>query len=161
MTEARFVELVKKEQEVLRRFLLALCGGQREVAEDLAQETLLKAWLAAADYVERYRFSTWLCKIAYRCYVDHLRRNVHAPLPLDEDLPLSAPERSDEAFRYEALHQALSKLPLKERTTLCLFYLEGQSIREIAIATGSNPLAVKKQLSRGREHLRKLLQDER
>ena len=161
MTEERFVQLVKEEQEVLRRFLLALCGGQREVAEDLAQETLLKAWLSSAGYVERYRFSTWLCKIAYRCYVDHLRRQVPTPMPLDEGLPLPAAEQTDAAFRYEALHQALSKLPLKERTVVCLFYLEGQSIREIAIATGSNPLAVKKQLSRGRDHLRKLLQDER
>lgn len=161
MTEARFVELVREEQEVLRRFLLALCGGDRALAEDLAQETQLKAWLAAADYVERYRFSTWLCRIAYRCYVDHLRRNAHAPLPLDEGLPLPAAERSDDAFRYEALHRALARLPLKERTAVCLFYLEEQSIREIAIATGSNPLAVKQQLKRGRDHLRKLLNDER
>lgn len=161
MTEERFVRLVREEQEVLRRFLLALCSGDRPLSEDLAQETLLKAWLSSADYVERYRFSTWLCKIAYRCYVDYLRRRAPTPLPIDEGLPLPATEQTDAAFRYEALHQALSMLPLKERTTLCLFYLEGQSIREIAVATGSNPLAVKKQLSRGREHLRKLLQDER
>lgn len=161
MTQERFAELVRKEQEVLRRFLLALCGGCREEAEDLAQETLIKAWLSSERYVERYKFSTWLCKIAYHCYVDHLRRMPPTPLLLDEGLPLPATEQTDAAFRYETLHKALSKLPMKERTTLCLFYLEEQSIREIAIATGSNPLAVKKQLSRGREHLRKLLQDER
>lgn len=161
MTQERFAELVRKEQKVLRRFLLALCGGCREEAEDLAQETLIKAWLSSERYVERYKFSTWLCKIAYHCYVDHLRRMAPTPLLLDEGLPLPATEQTDAAFRYETLHKALSKLPMKERTTLCLFYLEEQSIREIAIATGSNPLAVKKQLSRGREHLRKLLQDER
>ena len=161
MTEERFVQLVKEEQETLRRFLLALCGGWREVAEDLAQETLLKAWLSCGEYVERYRFSTWICKIAYRTYVDHLRRQAHAPLPLDETMALPACERADDAFRHEVLHRALARLPLKERTAVCLFYLEGQSLREIALATGSNPIAVKKQLSRGREHLRKLLNDER
>ena len=161
MTQERFVELVKEEQEVLRRFLLALCGGDRPLAEDLAQETLLKAWLASAQYVERYRFRTWLCKIAYRTYVDHLRRHAHTPLPLDETMPLPASERADDSFRHEALHRALARLPLKERTAVCLFYLEEQSLREIALATGSNPVAVKKLLSRGREHLRKFLNDER
>ena len=157
MTEERFVQLVKQEQEVLRRFLLALCGGRRDEAEDLAQETLMKAWLASAEYVERYRFSTYLCKIAYRAYVDHLRRTAHVTLPLDEQLPLPAAEQADDAFRYEELHQALALLPLKERTAVCLYYLEEQSLREIAIATGSNPVAVKQQLKRGRDRLKKLI----
>ena len=161
MTEERFMQLVKEEQEVLRRFLLALCGGEREVAEDLSQEVLIKAWLASAEYVEHYRFSTWLCKIAYHTHVDHLRRNTHKPLPLDESLPLLSSDTADSAFRYERLHHAVSQLPLKERTVVLLFYIEEQSIKEIAIATGSNVLAVKQQLKRGRDHLRKLLNDER
>lgn len=161
MTEERFVQLVKEEQEVLRRFLLALCGGQRELAEDLSQETLIKAWLASADYVERYRFSTWLCKIAYRTYVDYLRRNSHTLLPLDERLPLPSPDSADGAFRHERLHWAVGQLPLKERTAVLLFYIEEQSIKEIAVATGSNILSVKQQLKRGRDRLRKLLNDER
>ena len=161
MTQERFVELVKEEQEVLRRFLLALCCGERPLAEDLAQETLLKAWLASAQYVERYRFRTWLCKIAYRTYVDHLRRHAHTPLPLDETTSLPASEQSDDIFRHESLHRALARLPIKERTAVCLFYLEEQSIREIAIATGCSQLAVKQQLKRGREHLRNMLKNER
>lgn len=156
MTEERFVQLVRQEQETLRRFLLALCG-QRELAEDIAQETLMKAWLACGKYEERYRFSTYLCKIAYRTYVDHLRRMKHATMPLDEQLPLAADDETDSAFRYEELHQALARLPLKERTTICLYYLEEQSLREIAIATGSNPIAVKQQLKRGRDHLNKTI----
>lgn len=161
MTQERFTELVKEEQEVLRRFLLALCGGCREEAEDLAQETLIKAWLASEQYVERYRFSTWLCKIAYRTYVDHLRRNSHRPLQLDGNLPLPSPDTADGAFRYERLHRAISQLPQKERTAVLLHYLEGQSVKEIATITGSNVLAVKQQLKRGREHLRKLMNDEK
>lgn len=161
MTEERFVQLVRKEQEVLRRFLLALCGGRHEEAEDLAQDTLLKAWLACNEYEERYRFSTYLCKVAYRTYVDYLRRTAHRPLPLDETLPLPSPDCADSAFHHEALHNALACLPLKERTAVCMYYLEEQSIKEIAIATGSNTVAVKQRLKRGREHLRKILKDER
>jgi RNA polymerase sigma-70 factor (ECF subfamily) len=157
MTQERFTELVREEQEVLRRFLLALCGGCREEAEDLAQETLIKAWLASEQYVERYRFSTWLCKIAYRTYIDYLRRNLNTPLPLDDNIVLPASERTDGAFQYEHLYRAIARLPLKERMAVLLFYIEGQSIREIATATGSSTLSVKKQLERGRKNLRKLL----
>ena len=157
MTQERFTELVREEQEVLRRFLLALCSGCREEAEDLAQETLIKAWLASEQYVERYRFSTWLCKIAYRTYIDYLRRNCNTPLPLDDNIVLPSPERTDGAFQYEHLYRAIARLPLKERMAVLMFYIEGQSIREIATATGSSALSVKKQLERGRKHLRKLL----
>ena len=161
MTEERFVQLVRQEQEVLRRFLLALCGGQREEAKDLAQEVLIKAWLSSSEYVERYRFSTYLCKVAYHTYVDHLRRTAHQPLPLNDSLPLPSSDTADASFRYERLHWAVDQLPLKERTAVLLFYIEEQSIKEIAIATGSNVFAVKQQLKRGRDHLRKLLNDER
>ena len=161
MTEERFTALVREEQEVLRRFLLALCGGRRDEAEDLAQDTLVKAWLAADAYVERYRFSTWLCKIAYRTYVDHLRRSAHEPLPLDEALPLPSPDTADGAFRYEHLHRALAQLPLKERTAVLLFYIEELPLKEIAKVTDSRIPAVKQRLKRGREQLRKLLKDER
>lgn len=157
MTEGRFIELVSKEQEGLRRFLLALCG-RRELAEDLAQEVLIKAWMACGSYEEHYRFSTWLCKIGYRTYVDHLRRTAHAPLPLDESLPLVADEQADSAFRYEELHRALARLPLKERTAVLLFYLEELPVREVARAMQVSPLAVKKLLQRGREKLRNTLE---
>ena len=66
MTRERFIELVTAEQEPLRRFLLSLCRGNRDEAEEIAQETLIKAYLASGGYVERYKFSTWLFKIAYR-----------------------------------------------------------------------------------------------
>ena len=45
MTRERFIELVTAEQDPLRRFLLGLCGGNRMEADDIAQETLIKAYL--------------------------------------------------------------------------------------------------------------------
>ena len=90
-----------------------------------------------------------------------MRRTAHQPLPLNDSLPLPSSDTADAAFRYERLHWAVDQLPLKERTAVLLFYIEEQSIKEIAIATGSNVFAVKQQLKRGRDHLRKLLNDER
>lgn len=60
MTRADFIQQVSKEQESLRRFLLALCSGDRNEADDIAQEALIKAYIALERYREEQKFSTWL-----------------------------------------------------------------------------------------------------
>ena len=55
MTREQFVRMVKGEQEALRRFLLALCLGNKDEADDIAQETLIKAYISLDDYDERGR----------------------------------------------------------------------------------------------------------
>lgn len=50
MNREEFIKLVSREQESLRRFLLALCCGNREEANDIAQETLVKAYLSVSHY---------------------------------------------------------------------------------------------------------------
>ena len=60
MTREQFTEMVRREQEPLRRFLLALCCGDREEADDIAQETLVKAYLSLSDYEERGKGRAWL-----------------------------------------------------------------------------------------------------
>ena len=74
MTRERFIELVGEVQEPLCRFLLALCLGDRQEAEDIAQDTLVKAYVASASYTERHKFSSWLFKIAYNTFLDRKRR---------------------------------------------------------------------------------------
>ena len=83
MTRERFIELVTAEQEPLRRFLLALCGGDRAISEDIAQDALVKAYLASGEFVEHYKFRTWLFKIAYRTFLDYAKRPHRLAEPLD------------------------------------------------------------------------------
>jgi RNA polymerase sigma-70 factor (ECF subfamily) len=155
MTRERFIELVTAEQEPLRRFLLSLCRGNRDEAEEIAQETLIKAYLASGGYVERYKFSTWLFKIAYRTFLDHIKRPSHTVEPLDERIPGGTP--ADEAFRYEALYHAIGQLPERSRAAILLYHIEGYSVKEIAVITHSNPVAVRQLLSRGLKQLRNIL----
>ena len=138
MTRERFIELVTAEQEPLRRFLLSLCRGNRDEAEEIAQETLIKAYLASGGYVERYKFSTWLFKIAYRTFLDHIKRPSHTVEPLDDRIPGGTP--ADEAFRYEALYHAIGQLPERSRAAILLYHIEGYSVKEIAVITHSNPV---------------------
>lgn len=156
MTREQFIEIIKTEQEALRRFLLALCCGNRDEADDIAQDALVKAYLS----LSKYEGKTWLYSIAYHLFVDSTRCQ-HAMQPLDvlakqEDASFAA----DRDFRYQSLYMALEQLPPKERMAILLFYLKGYTIKEIAGIVDATEDAVKKQLSRGREKLKTFLKDE-
>ncbi|MBP5562868.1 MAG: RNA polymerase sigma factor, partial [Bacteroidales bacterium] len=56
MEREQFIALISEEQESLRRFLLALCEGDRMEAEDIAQEAMVKAYIAMERFVERTKF---------------------------------------------------------------------------------------------------------
>lgn len=166
MTRERFVELVKQEQEGLRRFLLTLCGGNQADADDLAQEALLKAYLSYDGFVERFKFSTWLYRIAYNSFIDYQRKVKPEVVEVEavaEELmegDLTAEELMDNSgkrYRYEALYRAMDGLPPNEKTALLLFYMEDKSIMEIALIMLKPPGTIKSYLSRGRTHLKTLM----
>lgn len=156
MTRERFIELATAEQEPLRRFLLALCSGDRAEAEDIAQDSLVKAYLASDGYVERYKFRTWLFKIAYRTFLDHARRQRPERMP-DAGWQAESDLGADAAFRHEALYRAIDQLPAQSRAAVLLYHIDGYSILDIAAITHSNPVAVRQRLSRGLRLLRKIL----
>lgn len=156
MTREQFIEIIKTEQEALRRFLLALCCGNRDEADDIAQNALLKAYLS----ISKYEGTTWLYRIAYNLFIDtnRCRRTLQSLETLEKHV--DATFDADRDFRYQPLYMALEKLPPKERTAILLFYLKGYSIKEIADIVDATEDAVKKQLSRGRVKLKNLLKDE-
>ena len=160
MTRERFIELATAEQEPLRRFLLALCGGDRMEAEDIAQEAFVKAWLASERFDERNKFRTWLFKIAYRTLLDHVKRPRLERLSEVSDISeLSdiSDYTADASFRYEALYRAIDQLPERARAATLLYHIGGYSIKDIATITHSNPVAVRQQLHRGLTRLREIL----
>ena len=75
MTREQFIRYVEQEQEQLRRFLLALCCGNREEADDIAQDTLVKAYLSSERYRDEGKFTAWLYKIAHNTFLD--RKKAH------------------------------------------------------------------------------------
>ncbi|MCR4964133.1 MAG: RNA polymerase sigma factor [Bacteroidales bacterium] len=157
MTREEFIALISSEQESLRRFLLALCGGDRMEAEDIAQEAMVKAYIASNRFVERHKFSTWLFTIAYNTFLDHKRLARNRETDLDEATFMADSSSADQRFEYQELYAAIDTLPLKEKTAILLFYVSGYDIKEIAKITDSTKIAVKKQLSRGRDKLREIL----
>lgn len=159
MTEERFIDLIRVEQEPLRRFLLALCGGDSALADDLAQDAIARAYVASGSYLGLSSFRTWLFRIAYNCYVDYSRKKHPELVSIEgkDTWNLTAEETSDAAFRYQQINQALERLPEKEKAVIILFYFEDRSIKETASILGIPSGTVKYHLSMGRAHLKKLI----
>ena len=156
MNRETFISYVEREQEALRGFLLALCCGRKDEADDLAQDALVKAYLSCAGYQDKGKFRSWLFKIAYNTFLNHQKsKQTHPqPLPLWRGEEIQA---KDEYGQHQDLYLALGTLPPKERSALTLFYLNGYNIKEIATITDTSEDAVKKQLSRGRDKLKERL----
>ena len=154
MNREEFIAHIRGEQEQLRRFLLALCLGNRDEADDIAQESLVKAYLSSSGYQDKGKFTSWLYRIAHHTFLDHMK-NRKSLQPLDTAYEMADSSMpADSSFRYQELYAALDTLPPKERSSILLFYIKGYSVKEICLITDSSEDAVKKQLSRGREHLK-------
>ena len=156
MTREVFIALVEREQNALRGFLLALCCGNKSDADDLARDTLVKAYLSSAGYQNKKYFHSWLFRIAYNTFLNH-RASCRTMETLDDARTFVSTNTADKGFDHQNLYLALSILPPKERSAITLYYLNGYDIKEIATITEASVDAVKKQLSRGRDKLKEVL----
>ena len=154
MNRERFINLVRAEQEPLRRFLLTLCDGDAALADDIAQDALVRAYVASGSFLGLSKFSTWLFRIAYNCYIDQSRKARPERTSVEEAVALPSDDASDASFRYQQLYQALELLPQKEKAAIALFYFEDRSIQEISTILGIPSGTVKYHLSQGRTHLK-------
>jgi RNA polymerase sigma-70 factor (ECF subfamily) len=156
VTREEFITQVEREQGALRGFLLALCCGRKDDADDLAQDALVRAYISSAGYHEKGKFRSWLFKIAHNTFLNH-QASCRTMESLDEARRLIGNSAADSSFEHQDLYLALRTLPPKERSSITLFYLNGYSVKEIAQITETSEDAVKKQLSRGRDKLKERL----
>lgn len=156
MTREQFEFHVKSTQTAFRRFLCALSCGDTMLADDIAQESYIKAYLDLDNLRANDKFKSWIYRIGYNTFINH-KRSSHTASDLADCTDIAANDKSDTAFLYQELYSALDSLSSKERTSILLHYMEGYSIRETAEIVGATEDAVKQHLSRGRIHLRKIL----
>ena len=157
MTRERFISQVKGCQGQLRRFLTSLCAGNSALADDIAQDALVRAYVSSGRFVGN--FKGWLFRIAYNCFIDHLRRSPSGMADFDsaEVGHIAGGEPSDVSFRHEELQMALGRIPEKERAAIVLHYFEDLPIKEISAIMQIPSGTVKYHLSQGRTHLRQYL----
>ena len=148
-----FDALLRKYQSQVRRFLLGLTAGDSQLADDLAQETFIKAYMNIGKFRGLSSFSTWIMRIAYNTHYDY-RRTHHQTE--DAGTPAVAARSggttADCALGIDILN-ALATLKPEERTCITLQLIEGQPIDKIASITGMTSGTVKSHLHRGKEKL--------
>jgi RNA polymerase sigma-70 factor (ECF subfamily) len=128
-----FGSLVDDYHPIVFRFLHRLCLGHRQDAEDLTQETFLRAYRAQgrSGAIENHR--AWLCRIAYNLFLNGQRRQ--RPVELPEELPGRDNDRDNREL-VDEVAQFVRTLPPKQRAALILRHVEGQEYAEVARVLG-------------------------
>jgi len=165
-----FIELVEPYKGRIFGLARKMTGNQQD-AEDIVQETLLKA----IDNIDKFRgesaFGSWLYAIALNQARRHLGREKRTELqPIEEYLPNKGQGHSDDGHRlfdwkdpHELLEQeelrvilddAIAELPVKYREAFLLRYFEEMSVKEVAKVIGESEAATKSRILRARVALR-------
>ncbi len=172
--ESAYAELLERFRRPIFSLIYRMVGD-RELAEDLAQESFVKAFNNLDTYNPSYRFSSWLFKIANNHAIDHLRRarlstvSIHgsphaANAEREEETRIVLPSQ-DESPEQEVLalelggeiEQAISQLRPDYRTAIILRHIENRPYEEIAEIMDVPIGTVKTFLHRARAELRQAL----
>jgi len=160
-TEA-FEQLVLRHKDHVYTLAYRVLGDHGE-AEDVAQETFLRAYECLADFRGEARFSTWLYRICYNLCVNRFqRKNRDASTETaPEALPSSTSGSCEQLLLKEQQHLlnwALSRLKAELREVVLLYHTDHLSYEEIASVLGHPVGTVRSRLHRGRGELKAILQ---
>ena len=176
--EAAYRELIRRYQRPVFS-LVYLMVRDRELAEDLTQETFVKVLNAIDSYRPEYRFSSWIFKIANNASIDHLRRRGLDTLSLDgsphaetaeaiEATTLQLGDTAESPLEEVAnrelgdqIEAAINTLRPEYRSCIILRHIEGRPYEEIAEILELPLGTVKTYIHRARNELRILLADTR
>lgn len=172
--EVAYRELIRRYERPLFSLLYRMVRD-RELAEDLAQETFIKALNAIESYRPEYKFSSWIFKIANNAAIDHLRRRELDTLSLEgsphaetpdaveatalqigdrQESPLDAVEARELGGQIE---RAITQLRPEYRSCILLRHVEGRAYEEIAEILNLPLGTVKTYIHRARNELRQAL----
>jgi RNA polymerase sigma-70 factor (ECF subfamily) len=176
--EAAYRELIRRYQRPVFSLLYRMVRD-RELAEDLAQETFIKVLNAIENYRPEYKFSSWIFKIANNAAIDQLRRRSLDTLSLDGSPHAESAEaieattlrigdaresQLEEVTNRELgsqIESAIGKLRPEYRSCIILRHIDGRPYEEIAEILGLPLGTVKTYIHRARNELRILLADTR
>ncbi len=153
-TEEDIKWAVETYSDMLFRLCLTILGNRAD-AEDALSETMLRYLTKGQRFDSEEHRKAWLLRVASNVCKDMYRfRKRNAYVPLDDLYDLCA-EEADASVMEEVM-----RLPIKQRTVIHLYYIEGYSTREIAEILSISPAAVRKRLQYGREQLKLELEEE-
>jgi len=165
-----YTDIVNLYQHKLYQVCFRMLGNKQE-AEDIAQEAFVRAYINLHTYDQKRKFSTWIYRIATNLCIDRIRKkkpdyyldaqiagtdglDMYSQIAAEEQLPEETVEQMElqDRIQYE-----ISRLPDKYRSVIVLKYIEELSLQEISEILDMPLGTVKTRIHRGREALRKQL----
>lgn len=161
---AAFSYLVEKYQDLIYGLALKMLRNAED-AEELAQDSFVKAYRSLNSYRQKSKFSTWLYSITYNGCITLLRKRKVEVRSLDEQYlsekdEIKIHEQLSEINKAElekCLNEALSMLPEQDQVLITLYYYEEQKVEEISQITGLSESNVKVKIHRARKKMYELL----
>jgi RNA polymerase sigma-70 factor (ECF subfamily) len=149
-----FEELVRRRQSQVRNLMRRFCNNDA-LADDLAQQVLMKVWLKIRQLKKVSAFNAWLKRLAVTTWLHYLRKN--DPLRGAGEIIGTEGARSDATGVGMDLDRALARLEPPLRLCVVLSYNEGMSHREIAEVTDMPLGTVKTHIRKGAHQLQEIL----
>ena len=163
---AAFSVLVERYQNMVYSLALKILK-KPEDAEEMAQDTFVKAYQKLDTYEGKSKFSTWLYSITYNACISELRKRRIEFKSLDDRQISDQDEQKMHDYYKETkkedqekyLNLALSKLPEDDQVLVTLYYYESQSMDEISAITGLTVSNIKVKIHRARKKMYEILHE--
>lgn len=155
--KSAFDGIVDRYQDKIYRYLLRLLRFNQHDAEDCTADTFLKVYTNLASYKSKYKFSSWIYRIAHNQGVSLIRKKSKdfSVDMTEHDLSTISIE-TNEWFKSD-LEKILNLLKTKDKSILTLFYLEEKTLKEISNILKISENAVATRLNRARNRAKKIV----
>lgn len=154
-----FEKIAPRLRRLITDMVKAMPGGVgNAIADDVAQDTLLKLWMMRSRLDEYRSIDSLAIVVARRCAIDILRKDSRSA-PIPEVIPESSTDSSPEermiaSEENSRLMDVIASLPSGQQAVVRMKHIEGLETGEIARITGSTEVAVRVSLSRARHAIR-------
>ena len=160
-----FSYIVDRHKNKAYNLAFRICGNHEE-AEELAQDSFVKAYRSLKGFKMKSRFATWLYRIVYNTAISHVRIKKKGVLSL-EDFPADATdfigsntseEEAEREYRSSLVNFGLQKITEEERGLISLYYYDEMSTDEISDITGITKSNIKVKLFRARQKMQEIIE---
>ena len=160
-----FSYIVDRHKNKAYNLAFRICGNHQE-AEELTQDSFVKAYKSLGGFKMKSSFATWLYRIVYNTAISHVRIKKKGVLSL-EDFPADATdfigsntseEEAEREYRSSLVNFALQKIAEEERGLISLYYYDELSTDEISDITGITKSNIKVKLFRARQKMQEIIE---
>ena len=157
--------IVERHKDKAYNLAFRICGNHEE-AEEIAQDSFLKAYRSLSGFKMKSSFATWLYRIVYNTAISQVRIKKKGILSL-EDFPAdatdfighnSSEEEAEQEYRSSLINFALQKLKDEERGLISLYYYDEMNFDEIFAVTGISKPNIKVKLFRARQKMLEIIE---